>query len=204
MVDVSRIPPPLTTLWDWQLDAACRDIDSTMFFHPEYERGAEKTSRDSRAKAICRRCPVIEACRGHALAVHEPYGIWGGLTAAERTALLGERGSAMGEFRAAATVSTGAEQLFEYLSTVSNLPLYLAPMTSATPKGGLWFRVDRDTRRIEWGSEGLGGYHGFLTITSAGDETELRVRVTRRPGRDVQRDLDETLATIKRLAGCAG
>ncbi|WP_084467558.1 WhiB family transcriptional regulator [Actinokineospora inagensis] len=88
MVDVSRLPRPVTAVWDWQLHAACREIDSTTFFHPEYERGPEKDERDRRAKAVCRACPVIRACRRHALLVREPYGVWGGLTVAERTALL--------------------------------------------------------------------------------------------------------------------
>ncbi|MEA5363510.1 WhiB family transcriptional regulator [Amycolatopsis sp., V23-08] len=88
MVDVSHLPPPLTANWDWQRDAACRDIDSTTFFHPDHERGLAKDDRDRLAKAICTGCPVIEACRRHALLVREPYGVWGGLTAAERVALL--------------------------------------------------------------------------------------------------------------------
>lgn len=32
----------------------------------------------------CAKCPVIEACRRHALQVAEPYGTWGGLSAEER------------------------------------------------------------------------------------------------------------------------
>lgn len=91
MVKVSRrLPPPVTDVWDWQIDAACRNVDSTTFFHPERERGAAKEDRDRRAKAICSRCPVIQACRRHALSVQEPYGVWGGLTVAERAALLRE------------------------------------------------------------------------------------------------------------------
>ena len=68
--------------------AACRDLDSSVFFHPENERGPAKVDRDHRAKVICAGCPVIESCRRHALAVHEPYGVWGGLTVTERDALL--------------------------------------------------------------------------------------------------------------------
>ena len=97
MVDISRLPRPVATLWDWQIDAACRDIDSTMFFHPEHERGLAKDDRDSRAKAICSDCPVIQACRHHALVVQEPYGVWGGLTVAERAAILRQNGSATPE-----------------------------------------------------------------------------------------------------------
>lgn len=36
------------------------------------------------ATAACRLCPVIPECLGYAIAADERYGIWGGLTAAQR------------------------------------------------------------------------------------------------------------------------
>jgi WhiB family redox-sensing transcriptional regulator len=86
--NVRRLPGPVTDVWDWQLHSACRDLDSAVFFHPEGERGPAKDERDRRAKAVCAQCPVIAECRRHALAVQEPYGVWGGLTAAERAAMV--------------------------------------------------------------------------------------------------------------------
>jgi len=59
-------------------------MDSMRFFHPEGERGSSRRKRDDDAKAICRTCPVIIDCRNHALATHEPYGVWGGMTEEER------------------------------------------------------------------------------------------------------------------------
>jgi WhiB family redox-sensing transcriptional regulator len=88
VADLRRLPIPVTTIWDWQLSAACRGIDSAVFFHPENERGPAKNHRNLRAKQVCAGCPVIQACRQHALDVHEPYGVWGGMTVAEREALL--------------------------------------------------------------------------------------------------------------------
>ena len=85
MADVRRLPPADTAIWDCQLRAACRYVDSTVFFHPDHERGSAKNERDTHAKRICRGCRVIEHCRRPALAVQEPYGVWGGLTATERT-----------------------------------------------------------------------------------------------------------------------
>jgi WhiB family redox-sensing transcriptional regulator len=88
MADYSRLPGPLEDHWQWQAEAACRGLQTTMFFHPERERGPARLRRDTRAKAVCKTCPVIEPCRRHALEVHEPYGIWGGLSAEERTGQL--------------------------------------------------------------------------------------------------------------------
>ena len=55
-----------------------------MFFHPDGERGPRRKARENAAKAVCGTCPVIAACRAQALAVQEPYGIWGGLSEDER------------------------------------------------------------------------------------------------------------------------
>ncbi len=74
---------------DWQLLAACRGVDSSLFFHPEGERGAARSARENSAKEVCMRCPVRAECAAHALAVREPYGVWGGLTEDEREELMG-------------------------------------------------------------------------------------------------------------------
>jgi WhiB family transcriptional regulator, redox-sensing transcriptional regulator len=59
-------------------------MDSALFFHPAGERGPARASREVHAKRICSGCPVLSQCRAHALAVHEPYGVWGGLSESER------------------------------------------------------------------------------------------------------------------------
>jgi len=87
MSTISRLPGPVADLWEWQFDGACRRENPDVFFHPDRERGPSRRNRDSAAKAVCRRCPVLAACREHALQVHEPYGVWGGLTEHEREAL---------------------------------------------------------------------------------------------------------------------
>ena len=91
MADTRRLPGPNADTWEWQLHGSCRGMDSSFFFHPDNERGPARAARESRAKAICSTCPVREPCRRHALAVQEPYGIWGGLSETERAALLRSR-----------------------------------------------------------------------------------------------------------------
>ena len=61
--------------------AACRGMRTKVFFHSERERGPARRTWEAAAKAICHRCPVIMACREHALCGPESYGIWGGLSA---------------------------------------------------------------------------------------------------------------------------
>ena len=92
MAELSRLPQPIAEVWEWQYEGACRDKEPEMFFHPDGERGPRRRNRENVAKAICASCPVINACRDHALAVQEPYGIWGGLSEDDRLAILSRRG----------------------------------------------------------------------------------------------------------------
>lgn len=84
VTDTRRLPTPVTDIWDWQMRARCRSLDTAMFFHTEGERGRARLRHEERAKAVCRTCPVIDECRRHALAVREPYGVWGGMSPRER------------------------------------------------------------------------------------------------------------------------
>jgi uncharacterized membrane protein len=127
----------------------------------------------------------------------------------------------MGDFQATTTVDAAGAALFDYLSQVANLPKYFARMTSAEPgdgeevhttaqmpdgqqvEGSAWFRVDNQTHRIEWGSEGLNDYNGSLEVSDAdgGAQVAVRMHTTRVPdgSSEVQQGIEDTLATIKRL-----
>jgi WhiB family redox-sensing transcriptional regulator len=91
VADTQRLPEPLVVHWEWQNQAACRGMDSSAFYHPTAERHPARDNRIAAAKAICNQCPVSTQCLDHALRVREPYGIWGGLSEAERADLLGVR-----------------------------------------------------------------------------------------------------------------
>ncbi|MFJ3762669.1 WhiB family transcriptional regulator [Streptomyces sp. NPDC090080] len=75
---------PLLSTWEWQQQAACRGMNSAVFFSPSGERGDAKRQREDEARAICMDCPVLAPCRQMALAQREAYGVWGGLSAEER------------------------------------------------------------------------------------------------------------------------
>jgi WhiB family redox-sensing transcriptional regulator len=84
MTMICRLPGPVADLWDWQFEGSCRRENPDVFFHPDCERGPSRRNRDRAAKAVCLDCPVLQSCRRHALAVREPYGVWGGMTECER------------------------------------------------------------------------------------------------------------------------
>jgi WhiB family redox-sensing transcriptional regulator len=75
----------------WHSEAACRSDEAGLFFAPSKEPTAARLSREEAAKRVCARCPVMLECREHALLQPEPYGVWGGMTAAERRVVLARR-----------------------------------------------------------------------------------------------------------------
>jgi len=75
----------------WHLKASCRGPESALFFPPSVaERRDDREAREVKAKAICAACIVQGGVPRLRLRVHEPHGIWGGLTEAERRRLLPE------------------------------------------------------------------------------------------------------------------
>lgn len=76
---------PTTTAWQWQLDAVCRGKSTDVFFSPSGEGRTARRQREDKAKVLCQQCPVISQCRQFALATNEPFGVWGGMTARERS-----------------------------------------------------------------------------------------------------------------------
>lgn len=65
---------------DWWARARCRGQRQEIFY--------DAHGPNDEAKAICRMCPVRIECLNHALRTREPFGTWGGVSAAVRTAML--------------------------------------------------------------------------------------------------------------------
>lgn len=66
----------------------CATSDPEMFFLP---KGQQATAELQMAKALCAECPVKPECLTYAVASNEQFGIWGGLTASERSRLRKKR-----------------------------------------------------------------------------------------------------------------
>jgi WhiB family redox-sensing transcriptional regulator len=62
-------------------DIACKDVDTNLFF-------SELKSKVEKAKAICNSCVVKSECLEFALKDGIEFGIFGGVTADERKALV--------------------------------------------------------------------------------------------------------------------
>ena len=77
-------PSPSPAFEAWSDRAACRGR-TELFFPPQKERPGARDRREREARAICRTCPVLDACRLEARRRWE-YGFWGGESEEERAA----------------------------------------------------------------------------------------------------------------------
>jgi hypothetical protein len=77
---IREIATDLPTL---QEGAACRNSDPDVFFPDDDLEESTYEMLVATAKDICGRCPVLAMCREHGIQ-YEEYGIWGGMTEAER------------------------------------------------------------------------------------------------------------------------
>lgn len=108
----------------WARLGRCRTAPPELFFP---ERGDDLRQ----AKAICRSCPVINECRDYAVPHRDLLGVWGGLSAKERSAL---RRAAQSEPSADSAAHPPAAQRSE------NGALY-AVLEQLTAHPGRWAKV---------------------------------------------------------------
>ena len=78
---VNAHPETLEPAGQWVKQGACRDDADAMF-------PGSLPADIADAKAICRRCPVIQQCGQWALDTREPSGVLGGMSEAERRGIL--------------------------------------------------------------------------------------------------------------------
>lgn len=69
----------------WRVNALCQDEDPDLFF--PIGNTASTLYQTEEAKAVCRRCPVIENCLQWALETGQDAGVWGGTSEDERRAM---------------------------------------------------------------------------------------------------------------------
>lgn len=67
---------------NWRIAAVCRDEDPDLFF-PIGTTGPAIAQAEE-AKALCRTCPVMEACLDWALESGQDHGVWGGTDEEDR------------------------------------------------------------------------------------------------------------------------
>ncbi|MFJ4695815.1 WhiB family transcriptional regulator [Streptomyces sp. NPDC088766] len=72
---------------DWRETASCRYEDPDLFFPIGNSNSGPSLMQTDEAKAVCRRCPVMEKWLSRAIGADPVEGIWGGSTESERRAM---------------------------------------------------------------------------------------------------------------------
>ena len=73
---------------DWRSLAACRGLDTELFFPGRGESAPEAT-------AACAACVVQAECRNYAVESRQLFGIWGGTSERQRRRLRAERATSL-------------------------------------------------------------------------------------------------------------
>jgi hypothetical protein len=96
-----------------------------------------------------------------------------------------ETATSPGTYRHQTIAEVSADELFEFVTELGNLPRYFPAITQASHEQGneyhveavvhgrsasgrAWMESDREARSMRWGSEGPDDYHGELQITPTG------------------------------------
>lgn len=77
---------PMAADFSWAALAACKIPEDVRTAANWYADAA--TVQCKMAIAICNECPVKEPCLQHALDTDEEFGVWGGMTPAQRSMIL--------------------------------------------------------------------------------------------------------------------
>jgi len=64
----------------WTESALCQQVDNEIFY-PEHGQ----IWKANEAKKVCALCEVRQQCLDYAIANHERFGVWGGMTVGERS-----------------------------------------------------------------------------------------------------------------------
>ncbi len=81
----------------WQHQAACRDVDTNVFFPVGTVGMTEYDAAVREAKRVCAWCPVKQECLDYAIrelgvgSANDDLGIYGGMTFAERRSFVRKR-----------------------------------------------------------------------------------------------------------------
>lgn len=82
MLDAIGMPHSPVGSTGWMRQGLCAG-ESDLFFAPFAERPEARVRRESRARALCSACSVLEKCRDYARTNRE-LGFWGGESESER------------------------------------------------------------------------------------------------------------------------
>ncbi|MCU0552193.1 MAG: SRPBCC family protein [Leptolyngbya sp. Prado105] len=119
-----------------------------------------------------------------------------------------ERPAQTTDFEQSIQVNAQADNIFQYLSDVRNVPQYLPTVTNAQPQSGErirtqghagdheydsdgHFRIDQQRKRLEWGSDGENEYGGWMEVKGNGNQSEVKVHIHYAPSSETKQHMEE-------------
>ena len=115
----------------------------------------------------------------------------------------------MGDYQRSITINATRRQIEDYVSNVNNLSKYLPTVHSAQKEQGErvrvegaapngyqydsdgYFRIDKNSNRMEWGSDGETQYAGWMEFKASNSQTptEVTVHLSLTPPPHVQQEM---------------
>jgi ribosome-associated toxin RatA of RatAB toxin-antitoxin module len=131
----------------------------------------------------------------------------------------------MPEYQRSTTIEADPDELFQFLSTIENLPKYFTRLTEAhyatgdtvrvvaqlppgttdaadttTAESNALFSIDADQRALTWSSENETAYRGALQVVPTGEGASIELTLhTHHEGASIEEGIDQTLENVRRL-----
>jgi uncharacterized membrane protein len=100
----------------------------------------------------------------------------------------------MSEYQNSIVIAANPDKVFDFVADINNLPQYLPTVQNATlvsddririqgEAGGHkyddtgYFRANKETRKLEWGSDGKSNYSGWLKVDQGEDTSSAYITV---------------------------
>jgi uncharacterized membrane protein len=116
----------------------------------------------------------------------------------------------MSEYQRTMVIEAQADDVFDFVSDIKNLPSYLPTVRSATLQSGDrirvqgeaggkrydddgYFRIDKEARRLEWGSDGENQYSGWMQVEEGVEEvftSRVSVHLSYEPSPEMVRQFE--------------
>jgi hypothetical protein len=114
----------------------------------------------------------------------------------------------MEEFTGRIAIDRTPAEVFAFLADIRNMPHYLPTVRRVEPLGPDrvavegeanghayrdegWMRMEAETRRMRWGTDGEGQYGGELVVHAVGGRAEVELRLGLAPDRPLARRMEE-------------
>jgi len=129
----------------WRDDAACKDMDTNLFFSAG-PNGRDGAAYPPTTRAACARCPVATECLDDAFATHDRWGLRAGLAPKQRQKLRAVE-VATGVARYRSLRCAGCHRVFRWRVSPGQVPTCCGPVCAVHHRRDMQSRSSRSYRQ---------------------------------------------------------